>query len=101
STSSALDDPADVTRHPPRALREHVPRDAGTGPATQPASVRESPDVRGFLMSGERGSNPRPSAWEADALPTELSPREGDRIARPRGMQIAGVAHNPGRENTR
>ena len=25
--------------------------------------------------SGERGSNPRPSAWEADALPTELSPR--------------------------
>lgn len=25
-------------------------------------------------MSGERGSNPRPSAWEADALPTELSP---------------------------
>ena len=26
-------------------------------------------------MSGKRGSNPRPSAWEADALPTELLPR--------------------------
>src|SRR2546423_4673251 len=28
--------------------------------------------------SGERGSNPRPSAWEADALPTELPPRWAD-----------------------
>ncbi len=27
-----------------------------------------------FLKSGKRGSNPRPSAWEADALPTELLP---------------------------
>src|SRR5580765_5488635 len=25
--------------------------------------------------SGRRGSNSRPSAWEADALPTELRPR--------------------------
>ncbi len=25
--------------------------------------------------SGKRGSNPRPSAWEADALPTELLPQ--------------------------
>ncbi len=24
--------------------------------------------------SGQRGSNPRPSAWEADALPSELCP---------------------------
>ena len=30
----------------------------------------------GFVReSGRRGSNPRPSAWEADALPTELRPR--------------------------
>ena len=29
----------------------------------------------GLLLSGKRGSNPRPSAWEADALPTELFPR--------------------------
>ena len=26
-------------------------------------------------VSGKRDSNPRPSAWEADALPTELFPR--------------------------
>ena len=26
-------------------------------------------------MSGRRGSNPRPWAWEAHALPTELLPR--------------------------
>ncbi len=26
------------------------------------------------LKSGRRDSNPRPSAWEADALPTELLP---------------------------
>jgi hypothetical protein len=25
-------------------------------------------------VSGKRDSNPRPSAWEADALPTELLP---------------------------
>ena len=25
--------------------------------------------------SGKRGSNPRPLAWEANALPTELLPR--------------------------
>ena len=26
--------------------------------------------------SGRRGSNPRPSAWKADALPTELLPHK-------------------------
>jgi hypothetical protein len=26
------------------------------------------------LMSGRRGSNPRPAAWKAAALPTELLP---------------------------
>ena len=30
--------------------------------------------LRAFLRSGRRVSNPRPSAWEADALPTELRP---------------------------
>ena len=30
---------------------------------------------RAPVQSGRRGSNPRPSAWEADALPTELLPR--------------------------
>ena len=28
----------------------------------------------GVVWSGRRGSNPRPSAWKADALPTELLP---------------------------
>ena len=30
--------------------------------------------------SGKRGSNPRPSAWKADALPTELFPRDTAKI---------------------
>ena len=29
-----------------------------------------------YQMSGKRDSNSRPSAWEADALPTELFPRD-------------------------
>src|SRR5207244_525751 len=35
----------------------------------------ERPFTRAFPQSGRRGSNSRPSAWEADALPTELRPR--------------------------
>ena len=34
-------------------------------------------------QSGRRGSNPRPSAWEADALPTELLPRLHDLLPAP------------------
>src|SRR4029077_14201514 len=33
--------------------------------------------------SGRRGSNPRPSAWKADALPTELHPRTQQPIRAP------------------
>ena len=29
-----------------------------------------------FVWSGKRGSNPRPSPWQGDALSTELFPRE-------------------------
>jgi hypothetical protein len=32
--------------------------------------------------SGRRGSNPRPSAWEADALPTELLPQSQPHLRR-------------------
>ena len=32
--------------------------------------------IAGVLLSGKRDSNPRPSAWEADALPTELFPQK-------------------------
>ena len=35
--------------------------------------------ARGKAQSGRRGSNPRPSAWEADALPTELLPHPARR----------------------
>ena len=33
-----------------------------------------------FLLSGRRGSNPRPSAWKADALSTELLPQHYEKI---------------------
>ena len=33
-----------------------------------------------LMVSGKRDSNPRPSAWEADALPTELLPHDGANI---------------------
>ena len=36
---------------------------------------RSTPELHWLLnLSGRRGSNPRPSAWKADALPTELLP---------------------------
>ena len=37
-------------------------------------SDSQLPDYQNSLWSGKRDSNPRPSAWEADALPTELLP---------------------------
>ena len=36
-----------------------------------------------IIKSGKRDSNPRPSAWEADALPTELLPQTYFRTERP------------------
>lgn len=43
-------------------------------------NTKESPQIEVTLlfyhyMSGKRGSNPRPPAWEASALPTELLPQ--------------------------
>ena len=32
--------------------------------------------IRGFRKSGRRDSNPRPSAWKANALSTELLPHD-------------------------
>src|SRR5512138_1365130 len=71
---------------PPRHYREQkmVPtRLAGFEPATHGLEVRCSIQLSyrrsgqvamqgGPLRSGRRGSNPRHSAWKADALPTEL-----------------------------
>ena len=55
----------------------------------------------GKKMSGIRGSNPRPSAWKADALPTELIPldilwgEEDSNLRRraPADLQSAPVGH--------
>jgi hypothetical protein len=35
---------------------------------------RSTPELHRLEKSGKRDSNPRPSAWKADALPTELFP---------------------------
>ena len=37
--------------------------------------MRSTPELHRLFWSGKRGSNSRPSAWKADALPTELLPR--------------------------
>ena len=39
--------------------------------------AQSSPSLPRALQSGGRASNPRPQAWEACALPTELPPRGG------------------------
>ncbi len=39
--------------------------------------TKKSPELGRFIKSGKRGSNSRHSAWEADALPTELLPHVG------------------------
>ncbi len=45
-----------------------------------PESRGENPRTSGpFDLSGRRGSNPRPSAWEADALPLSYSRERPDR----------------------
>ena len=36
--------------------------------------MRSTPELHRLSKSGKRGSNSRPSAWKADALPTELLP---------------------------
>jgi hypothetical protein len=56
------------------------------------------------IWSGRRDSNPRPSAWEADTLPTELLPHRGFMIAchrtsvrSPRPLPCSGGQHGFGR----
>ena len=48
----------------------------GIEPTTSPLPrVCSTPELRGrYNWSGRRGSNPRPLAWKANALPTELLP---------------------------
>ena len=54
-----------------------------------------------FLLSGRRGSNPRPSAWKADALSTELLPQKlwakmdsNHRRHKPADLQSAPFGHS-------
>ena len=61
---------------------------------------RSTPELHWLFKSGRRGSNPRPSAWKADALPTELLPHyvwgEKDSNLRrraPADLQSAPVGH--------
>jgi Flp pilus assembly pilin Flp len=52
-----------------RVTARLVSRREATSEKAETRRFRRAPE------SGRRGSNPRPSAWEADALPTELRPR--------------------------
>ena len=71
------------------AARPSKDADNGHGPHVQP--------IRGFVRSvkgegsGQPGSNRRHSAWEADALPTELCPHARDVESKPM-VALAAVA---------
>ena len=75
---------------PPAAPPRAPPRRSGGPPCRRrprrrvrpawPGRRRRGSSRRSPSLSGRRASNPRPSAWEADALPTELRPR-GDAAA--------------------
>src|SRR3954452_6353879 len=57
-----------------------------------PAKSLKSPpcsEIGSTNESGRRGSNSRPSAWEADALPTELRPRAPSSLPRRAGASAA------------
>ena len=50
-----------------------TPERGGKGRLSNPSCLQNKGFA--FLLSGKRGSNPRPLAWEANALPTELLPQ--------------------------
>ena len=52
-------------------LREAASAKAGHAGVGDVTVMKDSSEK---IWSGQRGSDPRPSAWEADALPTELCP---------------------------
>jgi hypothetical protein len=97
----------DLRRVRPRAAcrAEHrsQPADAARGPTVArdrcpllaPDLFRnpEAPFFQAFSESGRRVSNPRPSAWEADALPTELRPRRGDQGSRSAAASVGVDRH--------
>ena len=63
-----------------RSIRRSIPVICRMWLRSRPAPPRLSKQKKRSAKtswSGKRDSNPRPSAWEADALPTELFPRYG------------------------
>ena len=91
--------PAHPIRHPGRLPFEHIPSITPAQPSpsacvpaltlfcltrsadliAHPFSTGRPAGYPGFSWSGRRGSNPRPTAWKAVALPTELLPHESDK----------------------
>ena len=59
--------------------------DARWTPEGAARRLRKTPPELGFYWSGRRDSNPRPSPWQGDALPTEPRPRVPDTLARRSG----------------
>ncbi len=66
-----------AARYTPTSSTRSAPMPAATPPPSSPDRARAL-NAYPFLISGGRGSNSRPSAWEADALPTELPPHGGE-----------------------
>ena len=54
-----------------------------------------SPDSYAFNLSGRRDSNPRPSAWKADALPTELLPHALSLKSEPQTVNVGAIGIEP------
>ncbi len=59
----------------PRGSVTQLLPEARSGQKKAGTPVAKARKFRPRNWSGKRDSNPRPSAWEADALPTELFPR--------------------------
>jgi hypothetical protein len=51
---------------------------------------RSTPELHRLEKSGKRDSNPRPSAWKADALPTELFPHHPTLLIIPDYQKLSG-----------
>jgi hypothetical protein len=67
----------EAPEHASSGRESQATRDASSSSNAEPGIPRSirKPRLAGLSVSGRRASNPRPSAWEADALPTELRPR--------------------------
>ena len=62
---------------------------------TTTALLFRTKDFIDYCTSGKRGSNPRPPAWEASALPTELLPQQSDYTPRKCGADTRTRTGDP------